>query len=40
MKSVEKNIGSGALSDMPPSNYNPLKTFLEASVAEPALSIR
>ena len=40
MKSVEKNIASVALADIQPSNYNPRKTFDEASLAELAESIR
>ena len=40
MKSVEKNIASVALADIQPSNYNPRKTFDEASLAELADSIR
>lgn len=40
MKSVEKNIVSVALADIQPSNYNPRKTFDEASLAELADSIR
>lgn len=40
MKSVEKNIVSVALADIQPSNYNPRKTFDEASLAELAESIR
>lgn len=40
MKSVEKNIVSVTLADIQPSNYNPRKTFDEASLAELADSIR
>ena len=40
MESVEKNIASVALADIQPSNYNPRKTFDEASLAELAESIR